>query len=75
MEMLVRFFRKLWLFFRRDKFGRELEEEMSFHREQSEKEFQSAGWQLMRHGMQPDAASENDLCLREQKLRDGCVLV
>ena len=37
------FFRKLWLLIRRDRFHRELDEEMAFHREQAEKEFAESG--------------------------------
>jgi putative ABC transport system permease protein len=49
MEGLLGRFRKLWLLVRRDKFNRELDEEMAFHREQAEAEFQS-------EGLAPDAA-------------------
>jgi predicted permease len=43
MDSLVRFFRKLWIFVRREKFNSELEEEMAFHREHSQKELQAEG--------------------------------
>ena len=43
MEPLGRFFRKLCVLIRRDSFSRELGEEMAFHQEQSEKEFQAVG--------------------------------
>jgi len=38
MDFIPRFFRKLWIFIRREKFRGELAEEMAFHREQTEKE-------------------------------------
>jgi macrolide transport system ATP-binding/permease protein len=66
MESPGHFFRKLERFFLREKFNRELEEEMAFHREQSERELRSAG-------MAADAARHaarrgfgNDMRLREQ---------
>ncbi|HEX4322593.1 MAG TPA: ABC transporter permease [Acidobacteriaceae bacterium] len=37
------FFRRLWLLIRRDRFHRELAEEMAFHREQAEREFVDGG--------------------------------
>ncbi|HMD20591.1 MAG TPA: ABC transporter permease, partial [Alloacidobacterium sp.] len=43
METLGRFFRKLWIFIRGEKFSHELEEEMAFHRAESEKEFRAEG--------------------------------
>jgi len=43
MDPFTRFFKKLWILIHRDKFNRELAEEMAFHREQAEKEFQSDG--------------------------------
>jgi len=43
MNALVRFFRKLGILVRREKFNGELEEEMAFHREQAEKEFVADG--------------------------------
>jgi RimJ/RimL family protein N-acetyltransferase len=41
MDFIPRFFRKLWIFIRREKFRGELAEEMAFHREQTEKDFQT----------------------------------
>ena len=41
MDALARIFRKLGFLFHRQKFNRELEEEMAFHREQQQKEFQA----------------------------------
>src|ERR1700737_2415578 len=43
MDSLARFFKKLGLFLRRKKFSGELEEEMSFHREQKEQELRAEG--------------------------------
>lgn len=43
MEFLSRFFRKLAILFRRDRFSSELEEEMAFHRELTEQELRSNG--------------------------------
>src|SRR5215470_3951872 len=40
---MLRFLRKLTILFRGDKFNRELEEEMTFHREESAKEFRVDG--------------------------------
>src|SRR6202041_1239410 len=49
MNAIARFFKKAALFLRREKFNSELEEEMSFHREQKEKE-------LLESGVAPQAA-------------------
>ena len=43
MNALGRFFRKLGILFRRERFGNELDEEMAFHREQTERELIDAG--------------------------------
>jgi predicted permease len=43
MDSIARFFKKLGPLFRRERFNSELEEEMSFHREQKEKELREAG--------------------------------
>ena len=43
MESPIPFFRKLWIFVRREKFNSELEEEMAFHREHAEKQLQVEG--------------------------------
>src|SRR6266700_676746 len=43
MDAIARFFKKAGMLFRREKFSSELEEEMSFHREQKEKELREAG--------------------------------
>ena len=43
MDSLLRFFRKFWIFVRREKFNNELEEEMAFHREHAEKQLQAEG--------------------------------
>jgi macrolide transport system ATP-binding/permease protein len=49
MDSIARFFKKIGMLLRREKFNSELEEEMSFHREQKEKELRAAG-------VAPDAA-------------------
>lgn len=49
MNPLSRFMKKLTLFFRREKFHSELDEEMAFHRAEAEKEYVAAG-------MDPEAA-------------------
>src|SRR4030081_248228 len=49
MDAIARFFTKAGMLIRREKFNSELEEEMSFHREQKEKELREAG-------VAPDAA-------------------
>jgi macrolide transport system ATP-binding/permease protein len=43
MDSITRFFKKIGTLLRRGKFNSELEEEMSFHREQKEKELREAG--------------------------------
>ncbi|HTC74339.1 MAG TPA: ABC transporter permease [Edaphobacter sp.] len=43
MDSIARFFKKLGMLLRRETFNSELEEEMSFHREQKEKELREAG--------------------------------
>ena len=49
MDAILRFFRRLWLSIRRERFHGELAEEMAFHREQAEKN-------LRADGMSADAA-------------------
>jgi len=49
MDSVTRFFKKLGMLIRREKFDSELEEEMSFHREEKERE-------LREEGMSPEAA-------------------
>jgi predicted permease len=43
MDSIVRFFKKIGMLLRREKFSNDLEEEMSFHREQKEQELREAG--------------------------------
>src|SRR6266567_7763739 len=43
MDSIARFFKKAGMLFGREKFNSELEEEMSFHREQKEKALREAG--------------------------------
>ncbi len=68
MDAALHLLRKLALFFRREKFQQELEEEMAFHREQAEKD-------LRQDGIAPDVARHaarrqfgNPLRLEEQSL-------
>ena len=49
MDLVPRFFKKLWLLIRRDDFNRDLEEEIAFHRQQAEKV-------LIEDGMSPKEA-------------------
>ena len=60
------FFKKLALFFRREKFNQELEEEMAWHRDQKSQDLLSAG--ASPADAQHAARREfgNDLHLREQ---------
>ena len=43
MDSISRFFKKIGMLLRREKFNSELEEEMAFHREEKEKELREAG--------------------------------
>ncbi len=43
MQTIGRFFKRLGMLLRRERFNSELDEEMSFHREQKEKELLEAG--------------------------------
>ncbi len=43
MESITRFFKKIGMLLRRERFNSELDEEMSFHREQKERELREAG--------------------------------
>lgn len=43
MDLLFRFFRRLWLLVRREQFSAELADEMAFHREQAEQRFLDQG--------------------------------
>src|SRR5882672_6818145 len=40
---MTSFFRRLWILIRRDRFQRDLDEEMAFHRESQEREFEAGG--------------------------------
>jgi predicted permease len=61
-----RFFRKLKILIRGDKFNRELEEEMVFHREQAEREFQAAGMSAEEAHHAARRQFGNDVRLKEQ---------
>jgi hypothetical protein len=54
------------MFFRREKFNRELEEEMTFHREQAEKELRSSGMAADAARYAARRSFGNDARLREQ---------
>jgi putative ABC transport system permease protein len=43
MDAMIRFFRKMWILLRRERFHHELEEEMAFHRQQQEEALQAEG--------------------------------
>src|SRR5260370_9923903 len=43
MDSIARFFKKIGMLLRREKFSSDLEEEMSFHREQKEQELRESG--------------------------------
>ena len=66
MDSITRFFRKCRIFLRRDAFNSELEEEMAFHREQSEKAFEADG--MTQEAAHYAAARQfgNEIMLREQ---------
>ncbi len=66
MDALARIFRKLGFLFHRQKFNSELEEEMAFHREQQQKDFQADG--MTSEAAQHAARRQfgNDTRLREQ---------
>jgi predicted permease len=66
VDALARIFRKLGFLFHRQKFNSELEEEMAFHREQQQKEFQADG--MTSEAAQHAARRQfgNDTRLREQ---------
>jgi len=66
METLGRFFRKLWIFIRGEKFSHELEEEMAFHRAESEKEFRAEGMAADDARHAANRQFGNDLHLREE---------
>src|SRR5271155_1821849 len=66
MEPVGRFFRKLRIFIRGEKFSRELEEEMAFHRAESEKEFRAEGMAADDARHAANRQFGNDLHLREE---------
>lgn len=43
MDWAARFFRKLQILFRRERFASELDEEMAFHRAEAAKQFEAEG--------------------------------
>ncbi len=43
MDSISRFFKKIGMLLRRERFNSELEEEMSYHREEKERELREAG--------------------------------
>ncbi|HEX3436772.1 MAG TPA: ABC transporter permease, partial [Pseudacidobacterium sp.] len=66
MDTLVRFFRKLERFIRREKFDRELDEEMAFHREQAEQEFRVDGMSSADSHHAARRQFGNDVRIKEQ---------
>jgi macrolide transport system ATP-binding/permease protein len=69
MGRLAQTFRKLRILIRREKFSRELEEEMSFHREQAENEFVVEGMPAEEARYAAKRQFGNDLRLREESHR------
>lgn len=63
MQAITLFLRKLRILFTRDRFTRELDEEMAFHREQAEQEMQSDGLpsQAARHAVRRRFGNETRL--------------
>jgi putative ABC transport system permease protein len=60
------FFRRLWLLIRRDRFNRELAEEMAFHRAQQQRDFEAAGMSPKQARQAASRQFGNGLKLREQ---------
>jgi macrolide transport system ATP-binding/permease protein len=69
MGRLVQIFRKLRILVRREKFTRELQEEMSFHREQAEKEFVVEGMPAEEASYAAKRQFGNDLRLLDESHR------
>src|SRR5271154_7534268 len=69
MGRFAHIFRKLRVLFRREKFNRELEEEMSFHRDQAEKEFVAAGMPAEEARYAARRQFGNELRLRDESHR------
>lgn len=71
MDSIARFFKKLEMLLRRERFNSELEEEMTFHREQKERELRDTG---MAPGAVHHAAMRefgNGTRLKEQRFTDS----
>src|ERR1700757_4069220 len=66
MEALLQFVRKLSLLFGRDRFRRDLEEEMAFHRERLERELEEDGVEHEEATYVARRRFGNELQLREQ---------
>lgn len=68
MNTFRRFLRKLWILLRRDQFNRELEEEMTFHRDQSKQQLQSDGMTSEAANFAARRQFGNSLRLQEQSV-------
>ncbi len=66
MDWMLRLFRKLTIFVGRDRFNRELDEEMIFHREQAENEFKADGMTSEEARHAATRRLENDLQVKDQ---------
>jgi predicted permease len=66
MGWMAKFFRRLALLVRRDRFRSELSEEMAFHRAQAEEELRSAGFSARQARRQTQMRFGNTLKLRDQ---------
>jgi len=66
METMARFFRKFLLLLRREKFNRDLEEEMAFHRDQVGEDFRTAGMSAKEAAHAARRQFGNDTRLQEQ---------
>ena len=66
METVFRLFRKIRILFRRDRFRSDLEEEMSFHREQLERELREDGVGAEESRYAAQRRFGNELLLQEQ---------
>jgi predicted permease len=68
MDGFARLLRKFKILFARQKFNHELEEEMAFHREQAEKDFQAEGVEREEASYAARRQFGNDMKLKEQSL-------
>lgn len=68
MELLSRFFRKLGMFVRRDRYRRELEEEMAFHRDLAENVLRGSGMKQREARHAANRQFGNSVRLKEQSV-------